>query len=634
MNIEDLKTTNDKKALVTTIIDARHHYYNTDAELISDVDYDHLEARLKVLDPTHPLFSEIGAKTTNSVELPFKMCGLVQNKYDQLQNFATEEVVISSKMDGVSGLLIYEQGKFVKAYTRGNGMEAQDITSTVKKMNIPLTIIPEIKAVRVEFIMAKPDLLEYSATYKHYELMKGVGKSNEVLDKILRKPYIKNCRNAIAGIINKKKIEDWKLAFVEIFALETISCVLPITKSESFKMLKDNGFTIPNYTFYNELPSEQDLKALITYNKEKSDIKNFEQDGLVIDINTHESRHRLGITDLEVNFARKFKVNDESVNAIVFMVEWNVSKNNVWIPTILLEAFDLNGVTIKRTSGFNAAYIEANQIGPGTVVKMVRSGDVIPYITGLVKSTRAMMPGGKWEWDNNHVDAHPTEITEESLIQKLLFFVQKRGIKHLGESGIRKLYAAGITDFQILLKTDLTVFNEIIGANGIKAWNQLKASTIGANEANFAAATGLFGTGVGERVLQSVLDAHATLSVDDSELISVDGIEEVTATKILDGIDSYNHAVEELGITFNVADISDDVPLKDKNIVFSSFRDEKMKSMIEYLGGSVKSSVSKNTDIVVTKDVTSTTGKVAKARDLNIEIISVEDFNTTLEKLS
>ena len=145
---------------------------------------------------------------------------------------------------------------------------------------------------------------------------------------------------------------------------------------------------------------------------------------------------------------------DQMIEATVLEVQWNVSKDGYLKPKVKLEPVFIGGVKIEYATAFNAHFVEQNQIGVGTIVQLIRSGDVIPHILNVIEPTNAMFPQGyEYIWNESHVDIVMKEKDTSPLVQKrqLIHFFKGIGVDGLGEKTIEKLYDKGFTKISSIL---------------------------------------------------------------------------------------------------------------------------------------------------------------------------------------
>ena len=225
-------------------------------------------------------------------------------------------------------------------------------------------------------------------------------------------------------------------------------------KSAQFLDLDCEGFKVVYHKFFSmDSMTEQKLADLIIDRKSNLD---YAIDGLVVDVDdeTGHTQKRLKLEDksdsLNPATAFKYKINDESdsVDTEVIDVEWNLSKHGYAKPKIKLKPFDIQGVTVSNTTGFNAKYILDNKIGKGSIVKMIRSGDVIPYIQEVIKSSdKALMPENldDYTWSENAVDLVLKDISnnENIRLKQLISWSTDLDIPFLKEGNIKELMKQG-----------------------------------------------------------------------------------------------------------------------------------------------------------------------------------------------
>jgi NAD-dependent DNA ligase len=341
----------------------------------------------------------------------------------------------------------------------------------------------------------------------------------------------------------------------------------------------------------------------------------------------------------------------EQAEVLVTDVEWNLSKDGYMIPVVNFGGVRLDGVVIKRATGFNGKYIKDNKIGPGAKLIIIRSGQVIPYVKEVLKPSEPQMPEVPYVWSKSGVDimlakdqvGESTEVMKKNL--ENLF--SKLDVAGMGPGTVKKLFDAGLTTPRAIFKATKA---DLLKADGIKekSAEKIRAALDGALATldclKLMDASNVFGRGIGMKKLEAIvktcpgiLDTRQVPSIE--ELLAVKGIEKTTAEQFL----------SHLGAFFKFADDNDfkcasapkikkqvvgsPVPnvFADMKIVFSGIRDKVLEEFITNRGGTISTSVSKNTSIIVCKDPDEDSGKIKKARDLGVKIMSVEAFKKKYE---
>ena len=375
--------------LLKTYKEAKDAYYSTGKSSLSDAQFDNLEEYLTSNNIIQGK-PEVGAKapaTRVKESLPFQVGSLDKVKTTQeisswIKKAKANSFLIMPKKDGVSILLSYKAGNLVSAHTRGDGSVGSNVTNILKSNpQIPQSIKYSAPLlVRMEAIMPKS---VFDKKYSKTASLQG----------------FKNPRNMVAGILNRKT-EHAAIKDINLFALDVMDSKIQMSKR--LLLLKSLGFnTIPFTAIQSD--SAKTVQTALENSIKNNSKSDFETDGVVITVNDTNSR---GYETNSLNPVASRAYKPDSLGTVkqttVTKVEWAASRTGYLKPVIHIEPVMLSGAEVKKTSGFNAAYIRDNNIGPGTVIKITRSGDVIPYITEVVKSTRASMPS-KREIGRAHV---------------------------------------------------------------------------------------------------------------------------------------------------------------------------------------------------------------------------------------
>jgi len=601
-------------------------YYNTGKSSgLDDWQYDLLKEILEIRDPYY--VPVVGAKirqNENKIELPFWLGSMNKFKPEDesdlfrwIKKHTAEEYIIEDKLDGISCLLIVQDGK-LKLYTRGDGIIGSDISYFAQYFkNIP-NITKHIKniSVRGELIMKESVFKEKYA--------------NEFA----------NPRNFVSGRIGSKTVRDG-LSDIEFIAYEIVDTGVLIKPEEQLLNLSNMGFKTVPYVIIPEITVEN-LVEIIYLRKTESE---FEIDGIIVQKNTPYVRNIKGNPDYA--FAFKVRMNSNLINAEVEEVLWNVSKWGLIKPRIRIKPIKLSGVTITYTSGFNAKYIEDNQIGPGTILKMTRSGDVIPFIVEVVKSTEAQFPDDiPYIWNETHVDIilerDDDKDTNEMCIKIVSSFFASLKIKHVSEATVSKMYNHGLDNILKIVSAKQEDFEKIEGFGkrlAERTYENIHNGLQNISLSTLLGASGVFGMSIGKRKTEILLDAipdlldiYKLISKEElTELINgVEGFSDKTTAKIIENLpwaDKFYENIKPYTTIKQKITASDD--LKKMKVVFSGFRNLELEEHVKTRGGKVVTSVSKNTTALVVSDKDSKSSKIQKAIDLGINIYDEEEFKDT-----
>lgn len=610
-------------------------YFNTGQVFISDEEYDTLKHYAQNLDPTNPYFLNVGSPVRNNkIKLPYPMGSLTQAYEGQILNWIekyklkNENIVITDKLDGVSGLLIYDaDGLFQKGYSRGNGIEGADITRHLIQIpSIPQHVKTSNLAVRGEIIIRDSVFLQIKSQLK--------SRSGQLY---------KNARNAVAGMLNADKNDTFVYKHLEFVAYEIMQPKF-LGKQEQLILLQQEKF---------QTPAKKTLKGneitdhyLTQYLKDRRSKSDFALDGIVIEIDNNNLRSTINPSKETLNpeYARKYKITDNNNLAIatVIGVEWNISKDGYLKPRVKIEPVNLMGVTVQHATGFNAKFIKDNNIGLGAKIKITRSGDVIPFIIEVISpATYPDMPKyDNIEWTVSGVDLVLKNAQENSAVkfEQLNNFFSTLDVPHLREGNLQKIFNAGFEKPEDVINLTQQDIAEIVGSNIIahKIFNGLHEKLKNIPLYVLMGAYPGFGRGIGVRKMKKlyeVFQGDMTKCNDITNIISVDGFDHKTAIKISTG---YPKFVQFLNAIKNKISITTyQAPIKgswsDEIVVFTGIRSKEAEKKITEQGGKIASAVNSKTTLVVAENIKSESIKAKRARELNIPIISFEQLKERLK---
>ncbi len=604
-------------------------YFNDDEEsFLTDPQYDALRLYASQTFPTNDYFLGVGAAVRGEmIDLPYTMGSLDQVQIGGIKDWNrkwgldVEEILISDKLDGASALVIYDnRGRLKIAYSRGDGLQGQDITRHITHLVPPRVSGP--MAIRAEAIISKSNFIKAKTVAK-------TRAGNEY----------KNARNMVSGLLNASKNPAAVYQYIHFVAYEIVD-VPDNEKTDKRGMLErlhNEGFRVPYYKIVKGGELNDDFLAM--YLERRRDETEYEIDGLVLDANDLDVRDRMNPTRDTLNpaYSIKYKVADADnlAETTCVAVHWAPSKHGYWKPRIEIDPVDLVGVTITFCTGFNAQFIVENNIGPGAVIEVTRSGDVIPFCQKVVKGTTASLPDDDYDWIGVDIRMKDYENHPEVQIQQMVDFFSSVEAPLLKEGSIRKLHEAGYTTIKSVIMLAKDEMVRIIGSNGTKIYEGLRNVLTNIPLYKVAGAYSME-RGIGVRrmkALQLSMGRDNLLTCDEAALIAEqDGFDDITADATIRALRKFRTFIFEVAGYVTIAEEKDtsDGALSGKKVVFTGFRDRVLQGQIEDAGGIMQSSVSGKTNIVVTKDPNGTSSKLNKARDLGIEIVSVNEMRSMI----
>jgi DNA ligase (NAD+) len=551
------------------------------------------------------------------------------------------DYVAEPKFDGLSVELVYEQGRFVRGSTRGDGVVGEDVTSNLKTIrSLPLILRedarpPERMAVRAEVIMP----------------LKGFTELNRRLIEEGKEPFA-NPRNAAAGSLRQLDMRITATRPLDFFSYDVMWKDGPQFKkhSEELTALEDWGLKVdPHHKLCHSLGEILDFYEEM---KQQRDRLPYEVDGVVIKLDDKEGQRLLGQKTRSPRWAIAFKFEPRHEETTVEEIVVSVGRTGILTPVALLKPVDVSGVTISRATLHNADEVKRKDIRRGDRVRVARAGDVIPEVVERIK-----VPGQARNPEFGMPDHCP--VCNGEIIRRGAYYVCTRGlscraqlegaVRHyasrdamdipgLGEKTVKLLIARGLVqglaDLYDLKESALVPL-EGFARKSAENLVQGIQSTREVPLHRFIYALGI--QGVGSHVARVLADhfksLQATREADENELLAIYEIgPEVTRAVVSFFRDERNGRELDRLLGKGVKPVSaapaHAATLEGKTIVLtgglSSMTRAQAKAAVEELGGRVASSVSKETNYVVVGE--NPGSKLDQARRLNVTIISEQKF--------
>lgn len=638
--------------LIDVLNKANVEYYVNDNPTLSDNEYDSLMDELIKLEEKYPQLKQSNSPTTkvgneviaafNKVTHPTPMFSLadVFNE-DEVRDFdakvrrevSNPEYVCELKMDGLAVSLIYKDGKFVSAATRGNGVIGEDITHNVRTIKkLPLTLHKKVDLeVRGEIYMNKKVFNELNEKRKQENLN-----------------LFQNPRNAAAGSIRQLDSSITKERQLDIVLYHLPNTTLK-KHSETIELLKECGLpTNPNNKICKNIDEIMDY---IHYWTEHRPELPYEIDGIVIKVNDLAMQKRLGYTVKYPKWAVAYKFPAETVITRLDDIVCTVGRTGQITPNAVLEPIKVAGSTIRRATLHNYQYISDKDLRIGDYVYLHKAGDVIPEVVGPVKERRVneLEPyvmidkcpicGTKLEESASKIDLYClNEHCPARKVNSLIHFISRgcMNIDGLGESIVEDFYNMGIikdvTDIY-KLKDKKEELIELEGFGSKSVSNLLISIENSKNNSLENLLNGLGINGIGAKTAKILAKKYETMdnlmNASSEELEQIKDIGSTLSSNISNYFDNPKnrmliHELKDIGINmeYKGLKIIQDEAFTNKKFVLTgtiSFlsRDE-LKKIIEDRGGEVSGSVSKKTDVVIAGE--NPGSKYDKAKSLNIPI--------------
>jgi DNA ligase (NAD+) len=610
-------------------------YYNSGESDVSDEIFDLMKDILLKRDPKNPFLNEVGApiEASDKVELPYPMGSLDKIKPDTniLEKWLKTykgPYDLSDKLDGVSAQLYKLADGTFKMYSRGDSTHGRNISHLIKYVisdSVKLSDIPCGTSVRGELIISKKNFKKIENKFK-------------------------NARNTVAGIVNSKTVDTGIASLIDFV---TYSVLNPrLHQHEQKILLKKYNFNVVNYKVVKILTHDLLNKTLIDRRKNSE----YDVDGIVVFDGS--SIHDFEKINPEYAFAYKMVLDDQKAESTVLEVIWQPSMDGYLKPKIRISPIDLVGVTIENATAFNAKYVVDNKLGPGAVVLIVRSGDVIPHILKVVKPAKEpQMPGVSYEWNKSGVDIVLKDIfhAQNSVVnvKKMAFFFKSLDIKNIDTGVLTKISNAGYNTLEKILNALVNKQDKLAEIEGIgdkiilKIYNNVIDSLKKATLSEFMAASHIFGRGLGEKKIKLIIEKYPDILTQkwDKETFvnninSIDGFSDITTNKFISNLVKFKKFFNDINKIIDINHLTKikinkqtGTIFKDEIVVFTGFRNDEMEQLIISNGGKVSGSVSSKTTLVVYSADNASGSKIVKAKELGIKTLSNTEFEKKYMKL-
>lgn len=636
------------KELINILNKASELYYQKNTIMMTDYEYDHLYDELVELEketnmtlsnsPTINVEPEISS-SLKQVEHPSPMLSLAKTKkVSELENFlGDKEGLLSWKLDGLTIVLTYEDGKLISGVTRGTGIIGELVTENVKQFkNVPLTI-----PYKGRLVLRGEAIIKYSDFNRMNEEL-GDGSSQ-----------YKNPRNLCSGSVRQldSSITAKRCVNCIIFALIESSTNISNLKSECFDWLKNQGFeVVEHYKVTKNTVKEQVLMF-----KEKVKEYDIPSDGLVITYDDIAYGNSLGTTAKFPKHSLAFKWKDETVATTLRKVDWLVSRTGLINPVAVFDPVELEGTIVSRASVHNVSILEGLKLGIGDTIMVYKANMIIPQIASnstqsgnLEIPDRCPVCGSKASIISNSDVKYlycMNDFCKAKLIKRLSLFVSRNAMNIDGISDmiLNKLITEKIVNnYKDLYHLD-RYKDKIIAFDGFgeKSYSNMINSIEKSRHvklANFIYALGIPDIGFSRAKLicnHFNNDFNKISNLTYEELSNIPGVGDVIAKEWIDTfsnpdfIEELKELKEEIDIPKASTNSNKDLDGLTFVITGSLNKFTNRDTMIEFIeehGGKVVTSISSKVNYLINNDITSTSTKNSKAKELGISIIDEDKF--------
>lgn len=660
-------------ALTEELIRHIRLYHQDDAPEISDREYDEKMEELRQLEKEHPSWKRENSPTTLVGSAPAKQFGAVvhrapvislDNAFDRdgLMDFdrrtraavGTVKYVVEPKIDGLSVVLQYKNGRFIRGATRGDGTTGEEITANLMTLStIPKTIQERDEIdIRGEVFISKKDFI---ALNRKQEIEGG--------------QIFANPRNAAAGSLRQldPNITASRPLSIFTFNIQYSQTVKMTTHTESLTYLAGLGFPVPEHLMCETI---EEVYAQCDAWEQKRHRLDYDIDGLVVKVNELAQRQVLGLKEKSPRWAIAFKFKAEEQETTIRNIVVQVGRTGVITPKAVFEPVRIAGSLVTYATLHNEDYIKEKDLMIGDRVIVHKAGDVIPEVVRAIPEARTgneipfSMPDRCPSCETPVIRlpgeaalrCPNKETCPAQTARGLIHFVSRGAmdIEGLGETLVEKLADSGllmtVADIYRLTRDQL----ELLEGLGEKSADQLVRAIEASKDQDlsrllFGLGIPLIGSKAGKQLARKFLTMAALKSASREELISIDEVGEKMADSILTyfaeprnqllltelieaGLNMESKEIRQGNRIDGNSGIEGKPGIAGKTFVLTGtlerFTREEAQSRVEALGGKTSSSVSKKTDYVLAgKEAGS---KLDKAIELGVAVLSEDEFETMI----
>ena len=637
------------KYLVETLNRASEAYYAQDREIMSNFEYDKLYDELTELEKETGVVlansptASVGYEAVETLpkerhETPMLSLGKTKSREDLRDWLAGNPAILSWKLDGLTIVLTYREGKLAKAVTRGNGEIGEVVTNNARTFkNLPLQI-----SFQGELILRGEAVISYSDFEKMNE---------EIEDADAR---YKNPRNLCSGSVRQLNNEITAKRNVQFYAFTLVKAQgedFHNSKEAQFVFLKNQGFDVVEH----RLVTEENILQTIEEFEHKVETYDIPSDGLVLTYEDISYGQSLGSTAKFPRDSIAFKWADEVRETRLIEIQWSPSRTGLINPVAVFEPVELEGTTVSRASVHNISILKGLRLGIGDRITVYKANMIIPQIAeNLTCSDTVEIPktspvcGGRTQIRQiNEVQSLycTNEKCAAKRIKAFTLFVSRdaMNIDGLSEATLEKLIDKGfIHEYADLFHLDkhreeieqMEGFGEKSCQNLLDSIERARNTTLprviyGLGIANIGVANAKMLCRHFDYQLERMQNA------DVETLSAIEGVGEVIASAFVDYMKDEDNLqkIENLQKELRIEkpEISGERTLENMSFVITGSLQHfegrnQLKELIEERGGKVTGSVTKKTVCLINNDISSASSKNKKAKELGIPIVTEEEF--------
>lgn len=648
-----------------------YNYYVLDKPTISDFDFDQKLKQLVELESKNPEYFDfnspsqrVGGGITKNFETvvhQYRMYSLDnsyskedlldwESKIQKMLGNVTIQYVCELKYDGASISISYENGKLVRAVTRGDGFQGDDVTTNIKTIpSVPLQLqgdYPDKFDIRGEIILP----------------IDGFNKMNEALLDIGEQPY-SNPRNTASGSLKIQDSTEVAKRPLECLLYNTVGINSTLdSQYHALEKTRSWGFNVPKHSkLVNSI--DQVLEFIAYWDKERHNLP-YETDGVVIKVNSFNQQEELGYTAKAPRWAIAYKFKAEQVSTTLESITYQVGRTGAITPVANLKPVQLAGTIVKRASLHNADQIEKLDLRINDEVFVEKGGEIIPKIIGVVDPTKRDIFSIPVTYITNCPECDTPLVRKEGeaqhycpnfngcapqIVGRIQHFISRKAmdIEGLGGETVALLHKNNLVysyaDLYTLKREDVLPLERMAEKSADNLINGIERSKeIPFERVLFAIGIRYVGETVAKKLAQHYKNIDNLAKASLTELVMVDEIGEKIAESVVAFFSDIQNIqlidrLKSYGLQFEIIEkeiVLDSTIFEGKIFVvsgvFENYSRDDIKATIEANGGKVGSSISSKTHYIVAGDNMGP-AKLEKANKLNIPILSEVEFDKLLK---
>jgi len=619
---------------------ANESYYNSSKTIISDDVYDDLVDIYNSRSPEK--FSLIGAnvESKDKVKLPVHMGSMnktysIKEFHKWLEKNTAKEYVVTPKIDGSSCSIKFSvnfnnevmtnENLNIEIFSRGDGNHGKHLNHLDE-----FILNKKIKANIKSFM----NITKISSFIVRGELI--ISKENFANNLV---GSFKSSRSLVNGLSNKKEsTTSDNIKYLEFVLFEVVEPNLPpknqfiIADQLGFTYTKPDVLSLDNIILKNkEIESSYLLSKLELLKSHYA----YDIDGLIITSNLSYTIPQDG----NPSYSIAFKSNGAGKITTIRNIEWNVSKHGLLIPKLVFDEIILGNSCVTKCTGFNGWFVFSNSLGIGAKIRVVLSGEVIPYITQIIEPADIpLMPQKKYVWNKTKIHCILKEESNDFEIKRIMNFIKVIGIENIGIGLVKLLYDSGFDSVGKMLNIrydELIKIDRIEDKMANKIINSINKVTNDKIDLSLVMDGSLcFGNGFGLKRCKQVSEKFPnfieTLPNDD-ELLELSGWSAKSIEKFKNGIPYFKQFITSIDINISNDRKKTYSKISISKICITGKRDKEIIDFAITNGVTISGSLTSDVDLLICENKNSKSGKLTAAQSKNIPILTIEEFKKKIK---